>query len=220
MRGETITRKIAGLLTVAALVAFCFLGWEEASAELINPGFETGTTAGWVETIPAGGSISVVSAWQAFGGEWFDPVGGSYFANLKTDGPGSQTMLTQSVVLGVGEALKGWAGFDSRDFLPFNDGAAVNILDSLNNIIATPWSADVATVGGTTSSPWTEWTWEAIAAGTYTLRYEVWNGLDDTLDSRALFDVSSPVPEPGSLMLLGSGLMGLALWRKRRTGKS
>jgi len=220
MGGGMIARKIAGLLTVAALVAFCFLGSEEASAELINPGFETGTTAGWVETIPPGGEISVVSEYHGDLGLLYLPVGGSYFALLKTDGPGSRTLLSQAVALSAGETLTGWAAFDARDYFPYNDSAAVQILDSLNNIIATPWSADVATVGDFADAPWTEWMWTATGAGTYTLRYEVSNALDGFWDSQALFDVSSPVPEPGSLMLLGSGLMGLALWRRRRTGKS
>jgi len=46
------------------------------------------------------------------------------------------------------------AAFLAFDYLPFNDNAFVEILDSSNNILATPWSASVAIVGDFGRTPW------------------------------------------------------------------
>lgn len=154
-----------------------------ASASAINEGFETGDTTGFTLRIPVGGSADVVGSFEAYA-----PVAGNHFLLLKTDGPGSYTTARQSYKMKAGDKLRGHAAFASRDSLPFNDNAQVRIRYAGLITVATPFSADVASVGANVDGPWTPWSFTAPVDGTYTVEYRIANEGDDIVDSLALFD--------------------------------
>ena len=160
-----------------------------SAAYAINEGFETGNTTGWTLTVPSGGSAAVVITHV---GETlvYSPVSGTYFLELKTNGPGSYTTATQSFVLNAGDTVSGSAAFDAHDYLPYNDNAQVRVFDSANSLVATPFTSDVATVGDYGDGPWTPWSFTALLNDTYTVEYRVTNVLDSILDSHALFDAN------------------------------
>lgn len=152
------------------------------SAHALNEGFETGTTAHHLVTVPAGGTAQVVSSFETY-----TPVSGFRFLVLKTDGPGSYTTARQIHKLKAGDRLTGSAAFAARDYLPYNDNAQVRIRHGLN-VVATPFSADVASTGTNVDGPWTQWSYTAPADGLYTVEYRIANEGDSEVDSYALFD--------------------------------
>ena len=109
-----------------------------ASAQLVNGGFETGDTTGWVEVIPAGGFINVVGA-----GSGEVAIEGSFFAHMKTNGPGSFTTLSQTFDAVRGDEINGFAFFVDQEFLEFQP---CNFEDSMTVKITAPGPALVATV--------------------------------------------------------------------------
>lgn len=168
--------KSAHALVAAALLT------ASASALAINEGFETNTTFGYTLSIPTGGSADVLSSFEGY-----SPAEGNRFLALKTDGPGSFTTARQNYKLKAGDKIRGYAAFASRDSLPYNDNAQVRIRYGIFTI-ATPWSADVASIGAGVNGPWTPWSFTAPADGTYTVEYRIANQGDSLVDSRALFD--------------------------------
>ena len=153
-----------------------------ASALALNEGFETGTTAHHLVTVPTGGTAAVVSAFENY-----TPASGFRFLLLKTDGPGSYTTARQVHKLKAGDRLTGYAAFAARDYLPFNDNAQVRIRYGLT-VVATPFAADVASTGTNVDGPWTPWSFTAPADGLYTVEYRIANEGDSGVDSYALFD--------------------------------
>lgn len=216
---------------IAAILMLMVFSVTSVSAQPTNGGFEAGDYSGWDFFIPPGGSIDVVTSYEAGLGKIYDPVEGDYFAVLKTDGPGSYTTLSQDIYLGVGQTIKGYAAFDAQDSyyvdefgVIYNDNAAVMIKDSSNIVIDTPWYSDVDAVGGFEDGPWESWEWTATTAGTYTLEMKVSNVGDSVLDSRALFDgisvygSSADIPEFPSIALPVAAIMGIMfIFGRRKT---
>lgn len=154
-----------------------------AIAYLSNPGFETGDTTGWTETVPGGASINVVTSFTSDAGTVYNPPDGYYFAELKTDGPGEITKLTQSMDVSAGDTVSGWAFYDAQDYMPFNDTAEVVILDNTMAVVASLFYSDTAAVGDYGETPWTPWSHTFASAGIYYVEARVTNSLDSILDS-------------------------------------
>jgi hypothetical protein len=186
----TYTAISTASVTVNNVAPGTILGSSLAS----NGDFETGDFTGWTTYIPSGASASVATGWTGYYGTSYSPQDGSYFALLKTNGHNSYTTISQDIAMTAGDTLEGWAAFDARDYIPYNDNAAVRILQG-GSLIATPWYSDVSILGNYGDGPWTSWQWTAPSSGTYTLEYRNSNWLDSVLDSYALFDSSFAVIE-------------------------
>jgi hypothetical protein len=181
---------VTGLIlpSVLVLVALSHTSGDSVSGAngLINGGFESVSTDGWTTAIPTGGFVEVVGSFGAA-----DPVEGSFFALMKTDGPGSFTTLSQSFFALPGDRLVGSARFFDGDCAPFVDTSDVALLSG---------SSVVATLFAEQSCPpdlgWQSWNFLITSAGNYTIRARITNGVDSIFDSLLGVDGVSLIQAP------------------------
>jgi len=190
-------KRIMMALSLSLVLVLTLAGSASAAdvtSSLTNPGFETGDTTGWTETIPSGGSIEVVTYHiadfpAAPDSEYLGPVyyaqDGFYFALLKVGQEDELTTLSQSVEAEVDDMISGWAFFDTDECTDgqYNDWAEVVILDDELELVETVFSSDAVSVGCDGETPWTAWSYTFVSAGTYTLAARVANYGDSDVDS-------------------------------------
>ncbi len=194
--------------TLVVLTTMVVLGMGTgAHAALINGGFETGDLSGW--TITAGDITR-----YGLGGTGSPPLPkeGDYFAWLTAD-VAPYTNLSQEIFLQAGDMLSGWAYYD-RGIISDQEAYVAIYKDAM--LVETPWHRSAAG-----STEWEQWTFTAAEAGLYILYLGITESSGAVMHSMAYFDgnVHTPVPVPGALLLLGSGLAGLAAVGRKRFGR-
>lgn len=193
-----------------------------AHAGLANSGFETGDLTGWTLS-PANEAALYASVETSWNSQWdsrtYSAPEGQYFVQLTAGlGEGVYTELSQTFTVMAGEQfiLSGKAAFDGNDEYsddyPNNDDAYVKLSNGTTTNFL--WTSNIQSVGDYTSTDWQDWTTNLLAEGTYTLSFGVANQGDNDYNSVALFD-ANPVPVPSAVLLLGSGLLGLAGLRRK-----
>jgi hypothetical protein len=209
------------LMMIFAL-AIVVLAASSVRAGLTNGSFETGDLTGWTTVVPSGASATAVTSHTDPGGTGvtaWGPTDGTYFALLKTDGPGSLTQMYQSVYLSPSNGLSFDWFWDSQDYNPFDDTATLSVYSGVGIGGAPDATFTLASVNSDPADYWgTAWTTSTLwvgAAGKYTVVFEITNGGDSILDSYVGVDNVSVIPAPGAI-LLGSIGAGLVSWLRRR----
>ena len=210
------------LRTVRSLIVTALLP-VAAGAQIVNGSFEGCTTS--FNTILGGGSTAI-NGWTTTnqGVEWFQQAGyaphqGSCMVDLAwftSNGvPGGGIHQVVNTVLGQGYNLSYWGA--TTTFAGRNGTGIIQLW--LNGSLVS--SNAVSNPSPTLSiGDWVQFNDYFVATGSTTdiefrnqqNAFQVFADLDDV----ALSPVQSTLPEPASVVLMASGLMGLALMGRRR----
>nr|WP_294508125.1 PEP-CTERM sorting domain-containing protein [uncultured Rhodopila sp.] len=187
--------------TVFALAAG-ILAASPASAAvnlLVNGGFETGDLSGWTLTGNTGPETVTTefSRYQPENGHDF-----LVFGQVGSDGVLSQSFAD---VAGGTLTVTGYLAGDGSSPSDFTASIDGHIGFAVNPV---------------PDQGYTEFTFTARATGFDTLSFAYRNDpWFDALDNISVSEtVPMPVPEPGTCAILGAGLLGLGLFRRRRAG--
>jgi len=204
--------------TLSACLLAHWLSIGASAVSIVNPGFETGDFTGW--SVNPAASAAVVSSYTTDDGRTYTPKDGAFFARLEAGGIALSngeglTFVAQAFDMLAGESISGWAGFDARDQLPYDDRGVV-VVAVLGVGQQLLYEKSVSDVGDYGSSAWESWSFTAPVASQYILAFSVRNVGDNTHNSRAVFDIAR-VPDGGSTFpLVGFGLMSSVAFRHLR----
>ena len=171
-RSNTRRSLIAILVAIAALA--CSAGVASAAITIVNPGFETGTMAGWT-----GGSVTTVLNGQQTS---YTAKSGQYFGVASANGCNPQT-LQQTFTADAGDRYEGYAFFLGDDYLPYNDNGSVKITVVQSGTQTTVFSSSVAENGNYGGTPWTDFSFQIPSTGSYTVAATANNVGDCALNS-------------------------------------
>jgi len=216
-------KKLA-ILGVFSALGLALPTTASATQILLNPGFETGTFAGWTAVTGAG---SQLTPWTVGGpgGGWFGSTSpsGSYDAFNGFDGDAGLTYaLYQDATIAADSA----ATLTTNHRIVFDSlGIASNlprlfeiqVRDTSNVLLATLFSYNAFINGaGHTDTGWVNQSFDLSAFAGSTVRVYFFESIPETFTGPANIEFDNitldvqPVPEPTTLFLLGAGLTGLA----------
>jgi hypothetical protein len=188
-------------LLIPALIALA----AQPAAAATNLGFEDGTTTGWASS----GSTGATTANGVF-----TPQMGNWFGIVFSGNQDVYSTLSQTVFLQAGKSIRGFVGFQTDDYLPFDD-------DGYLTVNGTPlFTASVASVGAGGNTGWVPFRFIAPTAGSYTLELGVANRGDGAVSSIAVLDTAVPEPATWALLITGFGMVGFAARSRNRGAAS
>ncbi|MBW2740134.1 MAG: PEP-CTERM sorting domain-containing protein [Deltaproteobacteria bacterium] len=195
----------------AVMMVFGMVGTASAIS-FTNESFETGNFDGWYTQTAAGGSASVVTEDSGF-----SATDGNYFANLT-----ASALIGQPQSWVAGETLTFDWNFTANDYLPYNDFSILLILDSNDNVLENITLANVMSVGDYNTTGWNTYEYTFAAADSGSIGFGVANVWDAENSSQLYIDNvggGAPVPEPSTILLMGTGLLGLVGYNRKRFSK-
>jgi hypothetical protein len=204
--------RVFNFRTLAAALSLAVLGAGSAQANLVTNGsFETGDTTGW--TVDAASS-----------GYGLNPFGTTYGSGMD------------------GSSWAWLAGYElGREFSQTVTGLSVGTTYALTFIMASEYSnsdqINVSVNGGAdslfTAPPdtggfWNNWVTKELdfvaTSTSATIEFDSYglntSGYDVGIDKVALNAIGQAVPEPATLLLVGTGLFGFAARRRRGKAKA
>jgi hypothetical protein len=179
---------------------------------ITNGSFETGNLSGW-SPVATTGSVSVVETTTAYDGTVYTPTDGNYFAKLVAD----SALLQMSLNWNAGDVISfSWA-FLAFDYAPYVDFSNFAILTVAPDAFVLTL-ADVLGVGDYGDTGWQDYKYIFKNSGSGNILFGVSNFSDQSLSSVLLVDnvSATATPEPATLLLLGSGMLGMAYLKKRK----